>query len=321
MTPAERAFIDGLLALTGPAPDAPPAGLSPEARAFVDGLLRLLQADPPAPEALTPEQRAFVDQLLSMAPARAPEGDPGEVFERVIIQGWPQLTHRVQGAVAEALAGLDEDQHYTLRVLEDSPSLLGPLGLAGDERAHCKLLERALGLSGPLGDRLREAFLLRIGGEQRPSDWIVSPERVVAQGCRVDLELRIPGRWCCWIEAKVYSAEREDQLADYRRHLDEVGEAERIEVALVFLTIDGRPGQAEGQAVPLRYLDLVQAWAPLVRGPEPEALYLRLWLRSLAELSGLTATGPSARWPLAQRANALKLLAARERADSTEAGS
>jgi hypothetical protein len=320
MNPAEQTFINRLLELAGPAPDAPPAGQSPGARAFVDGLLQLLQADPPAPPALTPEQRAFVGQLLSIAPARAPQGDPGEVFERVIIQGWKQLTHRVQGAVAADLAELDEDQHYTLRVLEDSPSLLGPLGLAADERAHCKLLEYALGLSGPLGDQLRQAFLLRIGAEQRPSDWTVSPERVVAQGCRVDLELRIPGRWCCWIEAKVNAVEREDQLADYRRHLDEVGEAEQIEVALVFLTIDGRPGQAEGQALPLRYLDLVQAWAPLVRGPGAEAIYLRLWLRSLAELSGLTATGPSARWPLAQRANALKLLAERTRDDFTEAG-
>lgn len=321
MTPAERSFIDRLLELTGPAPDAAPAGLSPEARAFVDGLLRLQQADPPVPAALAPEQRAFVDRLLRMAPVRAPEGEPGEVFDRVIRQGWEQLTQRVQGAVTAALAELDENQHDTLHVLEDSPSLLGPLGLADDERTHCKLLERALSLRGPLGDRLRQAFLLRIGGGPRPADWKVSAERVVAQGCRVDLELRIPGRWCCWIEAKVFAPEREDQLADYRHHLDAVGEAEQIAVTLVFLTIEGRPGQAEGRAVPLRYWDLVQAWAPLVCGPEPEALYLRLWLRSLAEFYGLSATGPAARWPVAQRAKAVKLLTERTRDDSTEASS
>jgi hypothetical protein len=318
MTPAERAFIDGLLALTGPAPDAPPAGLKRQATTTVDDL-RLRQAEPPPPAVLNSSQRVFVDRFMSMAAEYVPQGEPAEEFDRLIIQGWGQLTQRVKGAVAAALEELDEDQRHTLRVLEESPSLLEPLGLTYDEHTHCRLLERALSLNGPLGDRLREAFLHRIGAAQPPSGWTVSRERPVAQGCRVDLELRIAGQWRCWIEAKVNAPEREDQLRDYRRHLDDVGEAEQVEVALVFLTIDGTPGQAEGRAKPLRYLDLVQAWAPLVRGTEPEALYLRLWLRSLAELSGLTATGPAHGWPLAQRIRALQLTAECKREDPTEA--
>lgn len=317
MTPAERAFVDGLLALTR-AESA--VKLEAAARTFVDGLLLLLQADPPAPPALTPDQRAFVDTFVALAGEQLPQGDPREVFGRVIIQGWSALTFRVQGAVTADLAALDEHQHHTLRVLEDSPSLLGPLGLVGDEHTHCRLLEAALRQAGPLGDRLRAAFLERIGVMQRPSGWTVARERTVAHGCRVDLELRLAGQWCCWIEAKVNAPERDDQLSDYRRYLDEVAETERIDVTLVFLTVDGRSGQEEGRAQPLRFLDLVQAWAPLVRGPEPEAVYLRLWLRSLAELYGLRATGTSARWSVAQRAHALKLLAERTQQGSTETG-
>ena len=116
----------------------------------------------------------------------------------------------------------------------------------------------------------------------------------------------------CWLEAKVDAPEGVGQIAKYACHLEKVRKREpQLKTCLVFLTVDGRDPESGSADINLRFRDLLRGWAPIVveaRGPD--ALYLRLWMRSLAELDGLWAQGSARRWPIAQQLRALTLLRA-----------
>lgn len=258
---------------------------------------------------MTPDQRAFLDGLRAFLPDESAEAR----FRRVVQDRWDEIVVRVEGRAAQALAQLPTKAHQVLRMLEDTPSLLGPLSQVRDERSHTRLLAWALSLPGQLGDDLRRTWLKAVGGpvldKQR---WTVRAERPVAEG-RVDVEILIPGRWRCYVEAKVDAGEGFQQLARYRASLRAASSPLQDGDALVFLTLHAQEWPSDetvqdDHVIPLRWHDLLAAWLPLASGDGPDALYLRCWLMSVADLADLRATGPFATWPLSSRLRVLRLL-------------
>lgn len=315
MRAARRQFVDGLLLLIEE--EQAPDGLSAEGRAFVEGVLAILaQPAPPAPPPpdLSADQRAFVDTFLGLLKKLHHDEAPDVRFERLIMARWELLTWRVHGALASRFAELDDEGHRVLRCLEDAPALLGPLALSEDELAHSRLLGWALRLPGELGDAVRGAWLKKLGVRAPVRGWRVVNESTLGQGCRVDLEIEIPGRWLCLVEMKVGSNERDGQLPDYRGHLDAACEAAEIDGNLVFLTVKGDESVEEVDHDTLSFRDLLTMWLPLVqlvRGLDAHAAYLASWLVSIArDLCDAAGEGPSARWDFSTRMEALSLLEA-----------
>jgi hypothetical protein len=303
MTSEQQSLIDGLL----PFEDTENTPLSAQQRAFVAGFVAL--ARNPEPLDLSPKHRAFVDGFVALVGEVLTTEDPSTEFKRVVMDRWQAITWRVQGAVAARFADLDVNQHRLLRVLEDNPSLLGPLSKARDEVSHSQLLGWALRRPGDLGWSLRRAFLARIHAEQPLNNWFVTTESTIGPGCRVDVDVLIPSRWRCLIEMKVDASERDDQLDDYRGHLDAMCADQNIDGDLVFLTVDGRDaiGDVEHHAVSFR--DLLLDWLPLSTFPSPDALYLRLWLATVAQdLCCVSQSGPVAAWGFSERVAVLRFL-------------
>jgi len=305
VTPQQRAFLDGFLPLV---PADEPVALDPRGRAFVNGFLAL--AREPAPASTdTAEVRAFAQDFLALAKAEQSAENPTTAFERVVIDRWQAITWRVQGAVAGRFAELDGRQHRLLRALEDTPSLLAPLELTRDERTHSRLLAWALRRPGQLGRSLRRAFLALLDTERPVDDWLVTIERTLGPGCRVDLDLFVPGHWRCLVEVKVDAAERDGQLDDYRALLDDAVAGLPIDGELVFLTVDGRDGETDAAHLPLSFRDLLVAWLPLCLEATPDALTLRQWLVSVAtHLYGIGHGTPVATWGFSERVNVLRFL-------------
>ena len=315
MRAARRQFVDELLLLIEDGEG--PTGLTVEGRAFVDGVLAILaQPAPPAPPPpdLSAEQRTFVDTFLGLFKELHHDEAPEVRFERLIMARWELLTWRVQGAIASRFAELDDDGHRTLRCLEEAPALLGPLALTHDELAHSRLLGWALRLPGELGDAVRGAWIKKLGVRAPVREWRVVNESTLGQGCRVDLEIEIPGRWLCFVEMKVESNERDGQLPDYRSYLDAACESAEIDGNLVFLTVAGDESVDEVEHDALSFRDLLIMWLPLVqivRGLDGNAAYLASWLVSIArDLCDVAGQGPSARWDFSTRMEALSLLEA-----------
>ncbi len=307
MTPERRAFVDAILPLLPPADTVPPP-LSLEQRAFVDGFLSLAR-QPAQPMALSESQRAFVDGFVALAAAVLPSDAPHTVFERVVMDRWQAITWRVQGAVAAGFADLDANQHRLLRALEDTPSLLGPLGKARDEVTHSRLLGWALRRSGDLGRTLRQAFLAHVGIDQPVDGWVITTESTIGPGCRVDVDVVVPGRWRCLIEVKIDAPERKDQLDDYRAYLDAACADQDLDGDLVFMTVDGRAGDTDARHHPLSFRDLLIGWLPVALRPEPDAGYLGLWLSTIGQsLYGISQPGPAMTWGFSERVKVLRFL-------------
>lgn len=305
MTPDQRAFIDGLLALV---PADEPVTLDPRGRSFVDRFLALATEAAPGP-ADTAEVRAFAEGFLALAQAEQSAEHPAALFQRVVIDRWQGITWRVQGAIAGRFSELDAQQHRLVRALEDTPSLLAPLELTRDERTHARLLAWALRRPGPLGRSLRGAFLALLDTKRPLDGWLVATERTLGPGCRVDLDLFVPGHWRCLVEVKVDASERDGQLDDYRALLDESVAGLPIDGELVFLTVDGREGETDAAHLPLSFRDLLTAWLPLCLDATPDALTLRQWLVSVAvHLYGIGHASPIASWGFSERVNVLRFL-------------
>lgn len=283
--------------------------MTPEQRAFLDAFLVLAEAPAPSAE-LSKPQREFLSQFLALAGDTLTKEDAVTAFERLIIGNWAQLTWRVQGALAARFAELDDEGHRVLRALEDTPSLLAPLRYSHDEISHSRLLAWALRLGGDLGDTLRGAWLRRFERPELPrSGWVVRNERTLGENCRLDVEIEVPGEWLCFVEMKVDALERKNQLPDYRRHLDSACAARDLDGTLVFLTVDGDKSVDEVMHDRLSFRELLRMWLPLALRPEPNSLYLRAWLTSIAhDLCEVGARGPMERWSFSRRAAALDFL-------------
>jgi hypothetical protein len=291
--------------------------MTPEQRAFVDGFLALAAEPTEAPAALSPAERAFVDGFVELAREALPQDDAATAFERVIMAGWEHLVWRLQGALTARLAALSPESHRMLRSLEDTPPLLEPLGCARDEVSHSRLLGWALRRPGPLGDALRAAWLRRFGREDLPvHGWAVINETPLGKQGRVDLVIEIPGHWLCYVEVKVDAMERDRQLVDYRRHLDAQCVARDLDGELVFLTVEGYASEEEVEHRPLSFLQVLLMWLPLAQGADHDAQYLRAWLTTIARsFYRVGGRGPLARWSYRQRRAALELFELMESGD------
>jgi hypothetical protein len=308
MMPEQRAFVDGLIALAPAATLLPATVLSREQRAFVAELVALAQA-PATAGGPTKAERAFVEQFVVLARTVLPTGDPADEFNTRVANRWQEITWRVQGAVAARFADLDGNQHRFIRTLEDTPSLLRPLAKERDELTHSRLLAWALSRPGDLGRALRSAFVELIGLERPLDGWLVRAESVLGPSCRVDVDIVVPGRWRCLVEVKVDADERDGQLDDYRTHLDACCATLNIDGDLVFVTLDGREGSCGAEHHALSFDELLRRWLPIAAGAEPDALFLRLWLASIAQgLCGIGQPGPVATWSFAHRVAMLRFL-------------
>jgi hypothetical protein len=254
-------------------------------------------------------QRAFVDGLLARASAaRPPDHDAHVRFRSRIIDRWDEIVLRVEGKLAATLRGLPHTTHRCLRALEDSRSLLGPLGRAEDEVTHTRALAWALSRNGTLGTTLRATFARLVAAEVPADGWRVRAESGVGPGCRVDVNVHLPGVWRCFIEAKILAGERPSQLADYRRQLDARRGPEEV-TTLVFLTLEADQPHSGVPFEPLTWRTLAATWLPLVLGPEPDAAWLRGWLAGIiTDLYHAADDGPFPTWDTGTRIRALDLL-------------
>ncbi|MCB9764946.1 MAG: PD-(D/E)XK nuclease family protein [Alphaproteobacteria bacterium] len=307
MTGLRRRFVDGLLALlqqdTSSARE-----LSAAERGFVDGFLRRL-AEHEAPSGLSDAQRRFVDGFVARARPSQPAETPAEEFRRVVMERWELITWRAHGAVAIEFTRLEPERLRMLTLLEQTPPLLAPLNRSRDEVTHSALLGWALRRPGALGTQLRSAFLRCLDQRYSLDGWLVETERTLGKGCRVDVDITVPGAWRCMIEMKVDAQERDRQLDDYREHLDQACDDLSLDGTLVFLTLDGRKGKTRVDHTRLSFKRILGAWLPLTVRHEPDALYLRLWLASVArDFCGLGVGQPLSRWSFSQRIAALDFL-------------
>ncbi len=203
--------------------------------------------------------------------------------------------------------------HRCLRALEDTRSLLGPLEIAEHEPTHTRILAHTLRLNTPLGAALRDSFAKLVGANLLESQWHVRAESTVGPGCRVDVDVHVPGVWRCFIEAKVRADERESQLADYATHLANRARPDEA-TTLVYLTVDRQPARPEIRLVRLTWGELAVAWLPMVLGTEPDAGWIRAWLTGIVtDVYEAAADGPFATWDTATRVRVLDLFRPAER--------
>jgi len=257
------------------------------------------------------EQRQFVEGLMELLAKRTPaisDGRAEVAFREHVMSKWDQLVWRLAGVAAWEARQMDAGQLAQLRVLEDHPSLLHPLGKTHDELAHTTILAWLLADSSPLGVAAREALVRLIGVDVPLDDWRVTPERVLSNGRRVDLEIDVPGKWLCYIEAKVDAEEGTNQLPDYAASLSVTGAGRDHPPTLVYLTVEGRKGRSGAQ--PITFRDLLIAWLPIAASfTGDRATYLSCWLVTLAEdLYEVSMPGPFHTWPFATQRRSLDLM-------------
>ncbi|MEQ1564042.1 MAG: PD-(D/E)XK nuclease family protein [Myxococcota bacterium] len=225
-----------------------------------------------------------------------------------MIGQWGALIQRLRAGVDAEFASLTADERASLRVLELAPSLLTPLGLARDELTHSRLLAWFLSRLDAVGEACRRSFLERVGLAAPAQGWRVSRERDLGAHGRLDLHIDVPGAALIYVEVKIDAPERENQLRDYRAHLDEVQHGWPSS-RLVFLTVDGRRGTGDAEHQHLGFGDLVAAWLPHATGNDPTAVYLAGWLACLArDVLRQAGEGDAAEWSLARRRSGLRLL-------------
>lgn len=279
-------------------------------RKFVDGLVDVVGRS----QAVRPEQdrstRHFVDGLVSrirrhQAEQPRPSADRA-AFRRVIVDNWDSLRWRIAGAIAWEARQLDSESLNQLRVLEDHPSLLRPLNKTRDEVSHTTLFGWLLSDEGAMGLAARAAFAAWLHIDVRQTGWVVRTESVIGPGCRIDIEIEVPGQWLCYVEAKIDAEERANQLAEYKAILAAEADARGVESSLVFLTPEGRRGQ-HGDHTPMSFRDLLVMWLPVAATVSD--ISLACWLVTLAEdLCEVSAPGPFSSWPFANQKRALALL-------------
>lgn len=240
--------------------------------------------------------------------------DALEPFREHIIQPWKTLRRRLAGSVVDRRDGLAPNEQAMLTVLADGMSLLAPLNATRKERLHQAAFVWALTHPGELGDACRRAWAQACGFEPGLEGWQVTAEHRTDGDRRVDVRIEVGGHALQLIEMKVDAAEAEAQLADYQRHL--VADAGTwVTRELVFLTPDGRRGDAEVTHRTMAWTEVVRAWLPVALAETPEARYLAMWLVSLArEVCKVSDYGPFDDWSIAHQRATLDLLEGTRRA-------
>jgi hypothetical protein len=313
MADEQRQFVDQFMELVRGQAPPPVQATGLTVRQFVDTFVALAnvprEASSPSSSS-TETQRTFIDAFLRLAAEILPSAPPEDAFANVVISRWRELTWRVRGAVDERIGGLSAEQHAVIRMLEVTPSLLMPLGRSRSETSHSAMFGWALRLTTPLGLKLRGAWANLLNKPDVPLDgWSVRNEVILDRESRLDVDIVVPGFWRCMVEMKVDAGEGKDQLPRYRRHLDDYARAEEVDADLVFLTLEEQA--AMHSAAPVRVLlqQVLKLWLPLVGGPEPEALVLRMWLAGVArDLCEIAGTGPAATWSFGRRVAMLDFL-------------
>ena len=288
--------------------------MTPEQRRFVDGLVALVREQHPPTAIQAPDlrHRAFVDGLLALIRQRddsRPVADPSHAaFRSLIMEPWDALVWRLAGALAWRTRQLTPEQFAQLQVLEDHPSLLGPLNRTRDELSHTTLIGWLLGDDGPVGRSARRAFASRLGLDVPEREWRVKTEKSVDEGCRVDVEIDVPGHWLCYVEAKIDAQERENQLIDYEQALLAAAETHGGQTTLIFLTPEGRNGDKRVPHEALSFRDLLVAWLPVAARHGREATYLSCWLVTLAQdICRISEEGSFTSWSFARQRRTLQL--------------
>lgn len=216
-----------------------------------------------------------------------------------------------------------------LAVLESTPDLLGPLDHIRQETLHTRALAWALSparLGGTLGEAPLRAFLELLARHAPPGSPIIDPDWADEAGAAAAIpEHHVPGRgrvdvWLALpqaifaIEAKVSHVERDGQLSDYRKALDDaLARSSGRRGFTVFLARDADDEVSDPDAVRLTWAQLVEAMLPVAAAGETgEHRYLGSWLRTVAlHLAELSGHGPFSGWPLARQVRTLALLEGR----------
>lgn len=240
--------------------------------------------------------------------------DALEPFREHIMGPWEALQKRLAGSVVDRRDALAPNEQAMLTLLADGMSLLGPLNAATKERLHQAAFVWALTRPGDLGDACRRAWAQVCGFEPGLDGWKVTMEHRTDANRRVDVRIEVGGHALQLIEMKVGAAEAEAQLADYRRHL--VADAGTwVTRELVFLTPDGRSGDAEVPHEAMAWTDVVRAWLPLALSETPEARYLAMWLVTLCrEVCKVSDVGPFDAWSIAHQRATLDIIESTRRA-------
>lgn len=236
-----------------------------------------------------------------------PEESDLQSFRTHIIDNWERIGWRMTGHAVASLRDLSDPQRAMLRVLEDSPNLLAPLGDARTEVVHTKLLAWFMSQDDPVGQACCAAFMDGVGAPG-DGDVLVEAEVRVASGCRVDLRLESDTA-LVYVEAKIATAERASQLDDYHAAL-KANKRRRQAPNLVFLTAT-REHTSASQVTHrhITFRDILRWWLPFALMRGPTAAYLAGYLVTVArDVCGVAESRSIEHWSLAAQHATLKLL-------------
>ncbi len=249
---------------------------------------------------------------------------PGRLADLAVFREWVQsnldaFLQSLDAPLEERRRKLEAQKLGRLAVLEGTPDLFGPVDYTRAETLHTRVVAWVLSpeRNGALGVAPLRAFLellaTKTTAEIRP-EWAdeaanlsANPEWSVGDLGRVDVWLQLPDAIFA-IEAKVDHVERADQVADYRRALQNApAQGARF---TVFLTLVSQVVSSDSEAIHITFEDLLRAWLPVAaEGSSGEHQYLGAWLRTVAQrLTGTAGSGAFHTWPRAQRGRTLSLL-------------
>jgi PD-(D/E)XK nuclease superfamily len=271
-----------------------------------------------------PERAAYVARLVALA-AKLQESseqqldDGSDAFRRILRPNVRDIMWRVAGATLERRRRLAPEARDSLRVLETSPDLLGPLAYSRTEVAHsralCFLLDPSR--SGELGHECLRAFVELVMDARNDNDAedqdadvsgsTVEAERAIHPWGRVDISIESPSS-LIFVEVKVDAEERPNQLLDYSRALAHC--AGTRQAILVFLTANEQQAGVGTKHRHVTFRDLLRAWLPIAaRTRRPEGTYLAMYLKTIARhLERLADEGEFDHWRLRTQRAALAFI-------------
>lgn len=263
------------------------------------------------------ERLDFYRQLAALATGLTEDhaetdADGLEIFRTRIMSRPDDLRRRVLGENLLRKKALGAGQRRMLRNLDVVPDLLTPLGLLRSEVAHCKFLEHQLSdaehpeIAAGTMRRLLELALDTVPWSDADlASATVRAEVGVGLAGRVDLGIDIADKLLVFVEAKVDATEGEEQLARYRKALDQrlAGRTG----CLVFLTLPDTPTPAyDFDFKHITFRDLLLAWLPFTL-VDPNR-YLASYLKSVAVLLEVAGRGEFDNWSFATQRAALELV-------------
>jgi hypothetical protein len=134
---------------------------------------------------------------------------------------------------------------------------------------------------------------------------VITTERSLGQYGRVDVSIDGP-KAIVFIEVKIDAAEGNQQLSRYGKALAQLV-GERVSL-LVFLTFDEKKIAAGGHRQ-ITFRNLLRVWLPIAASSRSQnAAYLSMYLKTIAQLYGVAASGEFDRWPLHTQRAALAFI-------------